>query len=199
MTDPDPGDMATATDAHPAEAAPSRPTFTVTGAAEATGRSRRTIGRLLEAGELTGAHRDATGAWSIPAEALLAAGLQLHAPTPPDADRAVNFQHEMHSQPLDTIQTTLKAPQSSDPSEDHLRAEVVEWRRRAEVAEAIAAERADALADVRAALAMAQRMLPAANIEAPSSPAPPTEFLDTPQPSPAASTGRVARWWRNRR
>ncbi len=40
-----------------------------------------------------------------------------------------------------------------------MQAELAEWQRRAEVAEAVAAERAAALDDLRTALALAQRML----------------------------------------
>lgn len=126
----------------------SRPTFSITAAAEATGKSRRTIGRLLDADELTGAHRDDSGTWSIPADALLAAGLQLHAPSPPDP-------------PTEAENSRAPETRGPDPEADQLRTELEEWRRRAEVAEAIAAERAAALADVRQALDLATRMLPA--------------------------------------
>ncbi len=122
----------------------SRPVLSVTEAATATGRSRRSIGRLLDQGRLDGAVRDATG-WHIPVEALIAAGLPVHAPMPP----------EVASTPATT------APPTALPTDalDDLRAELADWRRRAEVAEAIAAERAAALDDVRTALAMANRML----------------------------------------
>lgn len=43
--------------------------------------------------------------------------------------------------------------------DDVTRAELDEWRRRAEVAEALAAERADALADIRAALIVEREWL----------------------------------------
>lgn len=121
----------------------SRPTFTVTAAARATGKSRRTIARMLDAGELADAHRDDAGAWVIPADALIAAGLTLHAPSPPDPT---------------PVPVSASPPTLADPVAD-LRAEVAEWRRRAEVAEAVAVERAAALDDVRSALALAQRML----------------------------------------
>lgn len=102
--------------------------LTAAEAAEITGKSRRTIGRMLTAGHLPGAERTPQG-WRIPLTALddLAPSETATAPPPPD---------------------TLTA----------LRAEVADWRRRAEVAEAVAAERADALADARASLALAQRL-----------------------------------------
>jgi hypothetical protein len=156
-----------------------RPTFTLAGAADATGRSRRTIGRLLEAGQLEGAHRDDTGAWVIPLAALLGAGLHLNAPTPPDDPPP--------AQP---------APVADDA--DLLRAENAELRRRAEVAEAIAAERAQALEDMRASLRIAERMLESGSIDD-DTPTP----IPAPDTAPAAVTpapsGRLARLWNRRR
>lgn len=136
-----------------------RPTFTVAAAATATGKSRRTIGRMLDADELPGATRDDSGTWSIPADALLAAGLQLHAPSPPDPVESARGPETTHPE----------SARGSDADEvAQLRAEVADLRRRAEVAEAIADERAAALADVRQALDLATRMLPASTT--------PTEF-----------------------
>lgn len=112
----------------------SRPFLSITEAAEAAGKSRRSIGRMLDSGRLDGAKRDEAGTWRIPVDALLAAGLSLHAPSPPD---------------------DVPAPQETAPAPDALnalRVELADWRRRAEVAEAIAAERADALSDARLAL-----------------------------------------------
>ena len=154
----------------------SRPTFTVTAAARATGKSRRTIARMLDAGELADAHRDDAGAWVIPADALIAAGLTLHAPSPPD--------------PVSAPTPTPLA----DPVAD-LRAEVAEWRRRAEVAEAVAAERAAALDDVRSALALAQRMLlPGPDVATAVAMPAPTDTLRV-EPAPA----RRRRWRRTPR
>lgn len=122
-----------------------RPTFTVRTAAEATGKSRRTIGRMLEAGELEGATKDEeSGAWSIPTEALLGAGLRLHAPSPPDA-----------------VGDDADEDKAAQDDRAELLAELADWRRRAEVAEAIADERAASLSDMRTALELANRMLPA--------------------------------------
>jgi hypothetical protein len=121
-TMPDPVDLALALDRLDALAASARPTFTVSGAAEATGKSRRTIARMLDADALPGATRDDSGAWCIPAEALLAAGLEIHAPKPP-------------SEPQEA---TRVLPKASDTIEAHL---LAEWQRRAEVAEAIGVER----------------------------------------------------------
>lgn len=187
----------------PADPEPStstRPSFTVTAAATATGKSRRTIGRMLDADELPGATRDDSGTWSIPAEALLAAGLTLHAPAPPDPppDPAPN------SRALDP----LPGPEA-DPAElAKLRAELADWRRRAEVAEAVADERAAALADVRQALDLATRMLPASTTPTGEFPnAVDAEFSHPVTPSvtsPEAANSRGEtvlvrrRWWHRR-
>ena len=152
-----------------ADLAAVRPSLTVTEAADATGKSRRTLGRLLDAGRLDGAHRDDVGTWRIPVDALLAVGLHLHAPSPPaDAPDDVA--------PI----TSTSTPPPPAPTDElaAVRAELADWRRRAEVAEAIATERAAALDDARAAL----RMLTAA---------PPTITPTTP-PEPR-------RWWRKTR
>ena len=148
-----------------------RPSLTVTEAADATGKSRRTLGRLLDAGRLDGAHRDDVGTWRIPVDALLAVGLHLHAPSSP-ADASDDVA------PIASTSTPLPAPPMSPDELAAVRAELADWRRRAEVAEAIATERAAALDDVRAAL----RMLTAA---------PPTITPTTP-PEPR-------RWWRKTR
>ena len=64
-----------------------RPVLSITEAAIATGKSRRTIARLLDAGRLDGAERDDAGTWRIPVEALIAAGLTLYAPRHPTRPR----------------------------------------------------------------------------------------------------------------
>ena len=153
-----------------------RPTFTVSSAAQVTGKSRRTIARMLDAEALPGATRDDSGAWCIPLEALLAAGLQVHAPSPPD----------------DQQEATERSLTPTEATEaEQLRAELADWRRRAEVAEAIAAERAAALADVRSALDLAQRMLPASTPSTPSTTPTPIPTTPTAEPRP--------RWWRKAR
>jgi len=164
----------------------SRPVLSVTEAATATGRSRRSIGRLLDQGRLDGAVRDATG-WHIPVEALIAAGLPVYAPTPA----------------VDTPTPSMPAPPTAPPPTDldALRAELADWRRRAEVAEAIAAERAAALDDVRTALEMANRMLmPGTSAEGSSTGPSPTVTPSTPStpstPAPTPARRLFARYWR---
>ena len=115
---------------------PARPTFTAPEAVAATGKSRRQIGRMLAAGELVGAHKTA-GEWQIPLASLLAAGLRLHAPSPPDAPSS------SITSPPDTTSSAELAL---------LRAENVRLSHRAEMAEALATERAEALDDLRSSL-----------------------------------------------
>lgn len=100
---------------------------------------------MLAAGELVGAHKIA-GEWQIPLEALLAAGLRLYAPTPPD-----------------TTTSTTSPPDTTTSAElAMLRAEVVRLSHRAEMAEALASERAEALADMRSVIAKLPPALEAA-------------------------------------
>lgn len=149
-----------------------RPSFTVAAAARATGVSRRSISRLLETGKLEGATKTTAGVWSIPTEALLAAGLTLHAPEPPP----------------NTAENTSNASNPALSAADEvtvLRAELNEWKHRAQLAEALATERAATLDDLRTALELAQRALPPAPVEPPANPA-----TSTP-PTP----NRLARWW----
>lgn len=145
-----------------------RPLLSLAEAAAAAGVSRRTISRRIAEGDIVNAERSTSGAWEIPAESLIAAGYELTAPTP-----------EPEPAPVE--------PEPASPAPDEiaaLTAELTEWRRRAEVAEAVAAERAAALEDVRTTLAMAQRMLTAGE-----SPAP------TPAPEPSAPAERKPGRW----
>lgn len=147
-----------------------RPTFTLAEAVRASDRSRSTLQRDLKAGRIDGAHRadpaDPASPWVIPADGLVAAGYRLHAPTP------------------------AAAPGDSAPEPDPstaVAADLADLRRRAEVAEALAAERATTLADLREALdatRLALRALTAGPDPPPDvapGPAPP---LEPPAPDP---------------
>ena len=101
-------------------------TLTVTEAAKAVGVDRRTVQRRLDGGEFPHAYRDAgrqgpeTGPWLIPVEDLLDAGLSLRDPAGPERS---NGRRQGQSET------------------DVLRAALADAVRRAEVAEARAAER----------------------------------------------------------
>ncbi len=103
-----------------------RPVLTVTEAARASGVDRRTLRRRLDGGDFPNAHRAAgnqgpeSGAWLIPVEDLLRAGLSLESRTGPD---------------VPTASPDGRSEQAS------LRSALAGALRRAEVAEATAAER----------------------------------------------------------
>lgn len=161
-----------------------RPLLTITEAANAAGVDRRTIRRRLDSGAFPGAvrdqehgpHRGAGGAvWRIPIEDLLAAGLVLHAPTAAE-------------------EPTPPAPVVVSDAE-LLRQELEVWRRRAEVAEAVAEERGHALDDARLAL----RALTAGDSEGARGTG--TVALTPPEdetvPPTRARAGLFGRWRRN--
>lgn len=54
--------------------------LTLTQAAAAAGVSRSTVRRMLDRGQLEGAHQDEQGTWLVPVSALVSAGLELRAP-----------------------------------------------------------------------------------------------------------------------
>lgn len=105
--------------------------------------SLRTVQRKIVQLEAAGAWKDASGQWRIPVEAMQAVGLSPGRPAPPDK-RGDNL---------------LRQPANSDML-SQLRAEVAAWRRRAEVAEAQAAER-ERVIEIQQ---MALRMLDAAPV-----------------------------------
>jgi len=141
-----------------------RPALTVAEAAEAAGVHRRTITRRIDANRLPNAYKNSTGEWRVPIADLEASGLRLYAPAGPDPEPASTLPH-------DGIEV------------DELKAEVAEWRRRAEVAEALAAERERALE--RADLAL--RALSAG---------PQQGEHQADEPRPATSSTRRWRWRR---
>ncbi len=146
-----------------------RPELSISELAAAAGRDRRTVDRWIKSGRFVGAHMvdTPTGpAWRVPVAEVVAAGIQLHAPTRPE-------------QP---------APKPADlDALAQLVAERDEWRRRAEVAEAVAEERGEHLADLRRALAP----LTAGPIG--DTPPPGTPAARIPEPP---ADDRRARWWR---
>lgn len=107
-----------------------RPALTLSEAAAACGTHRNTIRRRLDHDQFPNAFREhGDGVWRVPVGDLLAAGLTLHRPSPPDQEYGGTF---------DPVG-------SSVPELDRLRSENSELRRRAEVAEAQAHERERAL------------------------------------------------------
>lgn len=103
-----------------------QPVLTITEAARASGVDRRTLRRRLDGGEFPNAYRESgshgteSGAWLIPVEDLLRAGLSLDAPTGPD---------------------TATVGSHGRSEQEPLQSALADALRRAEVAEATAAER----------------------------------------------------------
>ena len=152
--------------------------LTAAEAAEITGKSRRTIGRLLDAGRLPGAELTPKG-WRIPRAALddlaettddRVTGPELQAALVEWQRRRAEATGPTTLPTADTEPTDTTAELRAELEEWRRRAkvaarrsrrraaELAEWQRRAEVAEAVATERAAALADARSALVLAQRL-----------------------------------------
>jgi hypothetical protein len=134
---------------------PGGPVLSLGEAVTATGVSRSTLQRRLRAGELEGATRLPGGGWAIPAVSLIAAGLMARttAPDPAPAPAAPAGELEALRIELDRARAELRAVQQ------------------------IAAERAEHVTDLRAALEALSRALPAPAVES-----------ATPRP----------RWWKRR-
>lgn len=114
-----------------------RPRWSVSEAAKRAGVARSTVQRYLAQGRMPGAYRTDDGVWSIGVEDLLAAGLVPDRARPAE-QAAEGVQHE-HADERARIA--------------ELEAALAEARRRAEVAEAIARERADRIVDLRQTIA----------------------------------------------
>lgn len=144
--------------------------------------STRTVQRRLPQLEAAGAWKGADGKWRVPIEAMAAAGLKPGQPARPDAVVGQPLRHHdmSHDKSYDSEVEVLRVKAEAEQ-------QIAEWRRRAEVAEALAAER-ERIINTQA---MALRMLEAAPAQPPA--AEPTEPA-TPAPAePAGLTGRLFR------
>ena len=155
-----------------------RPHWSAAEAARRCGVGRTTIMRALADGKFPTAVKDDTG-WSIPLGDLLAAGFAPNRPSPPDTPPGQgghggdHHPDHGHDTPADGQVAALSAKLAE------AEAELVRWRERAQVAEAVANERGERVADLRTAL----RMLEAA----PREPASPPDTIPGPlvaQPAP---------------
>lgn len=180
--------------------------FTFAQAVEVTGKSRSTLHRKRDMLRQAGAHQDADGVWRIPVSALVACGL-LDTPTTPAG--GVNDTRVIP--PNDTPVT----PPGETPQHQHLeqlRRALAEAEKRAEVAEAKAAER-DRLIDAQSrTIALLEAHQPAVpeyaaaqSLEddtAPAVPAPsvaherPTETAQQLAPAPVGLLHSARRLWR---
>lgn len=147
-------------------------------AAAVCGVSVRTLQRRLPALESAGAWKDASGQWHITLDALRAAGMAPGRPAGPPAphttaDDTPRRQHD-----------TTGALARQQAELDQANRDIAEWRRRAELAEALAAERArtiDAQALALRALTTHQPDPAPARTPAPPAPAPPPHQHPAPR------------------
>lgn len=123
-----------------------RPSLTLTEAADACDVHRSTIRRALDRDAFPNAYREpgvlgpASGLWRIPVTDLIAAGYSVYAPDRGDGEGA----------PPPVPQTVPRAHELDEL--EQLRSEIAAMRARAELAEAIAHERQRSLEDLRVAL-----------------------------------------------
>lgn len=133
------------------------PTLSQAEAARACGVSTATIRRARVAGKLANVEQDGTGGWRIPAPSLVEAGLLDRATSPTRADTVTP-----HGVSPDTTPSDVTPSQVAE-----LRTKLAEAEQRAAVAETIAAERGQALDDMR----LSMRALTAGTEKAANKPA----------------------------
>ena len=97
-----------------------RPAFSLKAAAAACGVSLFTIRRRREAGEFPNALMTEAG-WRIPVEDLLAAGLRVNAPTPPEAERGSDPAGGDLAQALADLARERQARELAEAEARHLR------------------------------------------------------------------------------
>lgn len=160
--------------------------FTFAQAVEVTGKSRSTLHRKRDMLRQAGAHQDAAGVWRIPVSALVACGL-LDTPETPRKGSG---------------DTRLVLPDETPLSGEveQLRRALMEAERRADVAEARAAER-DRLIEAQsrtiALLEARDRVPPDGASQQPASTPPNVQAEMEPQrEEPPTALRAVRRWWR---
>lgn len=147
--------------------------------------SVRTLQRRLPALESAGAWKDASGQWHITLDALRAAGMAPGRPTAPD-------RHRSTASDTGTRQHDTAGVLARQQAElDHAHREAAEWRRRAELAEALAAERARTI-DAQALALRALTTSTPRTLHADPTPTP------APEPPPHHSTAARTFWTRLR-
>lgn len=161
--------------------------FTAGEAAQGCGVARTTISRAAAAGRIEGAKRDEAGAWVLPLSGLLAAGFNPGKPSPPDPVAA-----SVDRDKADEL-TRLRAQL------DEARTDARLLHMRADAAEALAAERAERIVDLRQALRQLEQgessQTPPGSTQAAEQAAPiPSHTPDPVRPS-QANVGRFRRAW----
>ena len=177
-----------------AEPARERPRWTAAEAARRCGVGRATIQRALAAGRIPGAEQRENG-WSIPAEGLLEAGFKLDGYRPRDTEQPA---------PVTPDREHDRAADEQARRVTELEQQLAESRRFAELermgrehAEALAAERAERIVDLRQALRQLEQgkpsQAPLASPQTGEQAAPiPTHATDPDRPS-RANVGRLRR------
>lgn len=180
--------------------------FTFAQAVEVTGKSRSTLHRKRDMLRQAGAHQDADGVWRIPVSALVACGL-LDTPAAPAGGVS-----DTRVRPPNVTPVTPPGETPHDQHLEQLRRALAEAEKRAEVAEARAAER-DRLIDAQSrTIALLEARQPATperyapqpreGDTAPTEPITPTMPENPPQqpaPAPTGLLNSARRWWRTTR
>ncbi|MEU5838601.1 helix-turn-helix domain-containing protein [Streptomyces diacarni] len=173
-----------------------RPMLSQQEAADRCGVSRTTIRRHHREGRLPNTVVDDDGAWHIPVEDLLAAGLRLNAPAPPDGTPNPSQDNDREADGASSEVARLR----SELAEARERLIESEAGRRAaeEVRTAQAAHIAD-LQQMLTALAPApeRASIPAPTRQPDPTPDPPAAEGPASSPNePGGSPGARRRWWR---
>ena len=161
-----------------------RPRWSAAEAARRCGVGRATIQRALTAGRIPGPEQTDAG-WSIPLEGLLAAGFNPSAPAPAEDTAPPAREHDRAADHPVPEQARRIAELERELAEARRLADLERVRR--ESAEALAAERAERVVDLRQAL----RMLEAAPADRPA-PEPQPEPMPAPAPEPAQQPAPAA-------
>lgn len=182
--------VATGDHGHPVGVATKRPRLTVNEAVEATGTPRTTLRRMLvDQGAFPQAAKDKQGAWRIPVDDLLAAGLTL------SRSATSGGGHEGdHGGTTGGTKEVATGDHGHPVSAEveQLREELAEANQRAAVAEAVAAERDRMLADRDRIIAAQERTLRILEAGPAPSPSPtPNPSTDVPQSQPAPEPAYV--------
>lgn len=154
----------------------SRPSWSISDAADRVGVSRSTIRRYRESGKFPHAFKDSAGVWKVPLEDLLAVGLR----------------------PVDPALSVVPEPVESGLSERvrELEAALAVERARNEGLQRVAAAAEANAADLRLALRMLESGPVAAQNEPVSSTSEPVAVSVPERPSEPAEQPLKRRWWR---
>jgi hypothetical protein len=165
-----------------------RPLLTLREAAAASGNSYSTLRRRREAGAFPGATKDAARGWVVPVEDLLAAGIRLNAPAPPDPPAEDAPPVQAGTEPS---REQLLAQLAAATTEARMLREMLARQEQTAVRERAAAEQN--LGDLRRQVLM----LTAAPEPTVYLPGQPTSFSGQPtgQPTGSPAAAQQRRWW----